>query len=267
MAMLTKTRGVATPQDQIGGGFAGSFLLHGAMVALLFSYAWFSHSGKNWGNSNSTAGAVQATMVTSIPLPPKQPMDQNNVLATEAPSPAPTPPAPHTVAEPKPDAIPIPVKTAKPAKPAEKSAPPPPLHPQITKPQPNKATTGEAPGVRMAMTSVQNRVGTTSVAVQDQAFGSRFSYYVEQITQKVANQWYTQLLDSQAAGHRVYITFEVQRDGTPTNIQIAQRSGDATLDNTALNAVRHIDTFGPLPDAYTGSHINVTYYFDPPARR
>ena len=119
----------------------------------------------------------------------------------------------------------------------------------------------------MAMTSVQNRVGTTSVAVQDQAFGSRFSYYVEQITQKVANQWYAQLLDSQAAGHRVYITFEVQRDGTPINIQIAQRSGDATLDNTALNAVRHIDTFGPLPDAYTGSHINVTYYFDPPPRQ
>ena len=54
--------------------------------------------------------------------------------------------------------------------------------------------------------------------------------------------------------------------GAPSNIQIAQKSGDNTLDQTALNAVRHIDTFGPLPDAYTGSHINVTYYFDPPTR-
>jgi protein TonB len=49
-------------------------------------------------------------------------------------------------------------------------------------------------------------------------------------------------------------------------VQIAQPSGDATLDQTALSAVQHIDTFGPLPDAYTGSYINVTYYFDPPPR-
>jgi protein TonB len=74
------------------------------------------------------------------------------------------------------------------------------------------------------------------------------------------------MLDPRAAGHRVYITFQVERDGSLTNIKLSQRSGDATLDMTALNAVRHIDTFGPLPDAYSGSHINVTYYFDPPPR-
>ena len=33
--------------------------------------------------------------------------------------------------------------------------------------------------------------------------------------------------DPQAAGHRVYITFQVERDGSLTNIKIAQRSGDA----------------------------------------
>ena len=72
------------------------------------------------------------------------------------------------------------------------------------------------------------------------------------------------MLDPQANGHRVYITFQVERDGSLTHVQIAQRSGDNTLDNTALSAVQHIDTFPPLPDAYSGSHINVTYYFDPP---
>ena len=115
------------------------------------------------------------------------------------------------------------------------------------------------------MSTTQTRAGTFNIAIDD-AFGTKYAYYVQQITNKVAQQWYTNMLDPQAAGHRASITFQVERDGSLTHIQLAQRSGDATLDLTALNAVRHIDTFGPLPDAYTGSHINVTYYFDPPPR-
>jgi periplasmic protein TonB len=250
--------------NRMADGFAGSFVLHGALGAVLLGYAFVHRTGDTWGDS--TSGAVQATMVSDIPLPPKQPTDQSNVLATETPSPAPVAPTPKTVEVPKPEAIPIPVKPTKPVKPAEKTTPPPPLHPQPTKVDPNKAPTGEATGVRLAMSSTQTRSGTISIGTQDSAFGSRFAWYVEQIKKKVADQWYTGMLDPQATGHRVYITFQVERDGTPTSIQIAQRSGDATLDQTALNAVRHIDTFGPLPDAYTGSHINVTYYFDPPTR-
>ena len=123
--------------------------------------------------------------------------------------------------------------------------------------------TGEATGHNIAMSTVQTRAGTFNIGT-DTAFGTRFATYVQQITQKVAAQWYTGMLDPQAAGHRVYITFQVERDGSLTHIVLAQPSRDPTLDSTALNAVRHIDTFGPVPDAYSGSHINVTYYFDPP---
>ncbi|MGD0797812.1 MAG: TonB family protein [Acidobacteriaceae bacterium] len=252
--------------DQIGGGFAGSFALHGAFVAALFGWAYLFHSGQNWGSADSTAGAIQATMVNAIPLPPKQPMDPNNVLATDAPNPAPITPQPRTVEAPKPEDVPVLTKTAKPVKTADTTTPPPPAHPQPVKIDPNKAQTGDAPGIRIAMNSTQTHAGTVSVGTQDAAFGSRFAYYVQQITQKVAQQWYTGMLDPGANGHRVYITFEVERDGSLTHVQVAQPSGDATLDQTALSAVQHIDTFGPLPDAYTGSHVNVTYYFDPPPR-
>ena len=137
----------------------------------------------------------------------------------------------------------------------------------IFKATPNQVQTGEATASNLSMSSTQTKAGTISVQTSDSAFGTRYAYYVDQITRKVAEQWYTSMLDPQAAGHRVYITFQVERDGSLTNIKIAQRSGDATLDMTALNAVRHIDTFGPLPDAYSGSHIGVTYYFDPPPRQ
>jgi protein TonB len=201
-------------------------------------------------------------MVSDIPLPQKQPQDPDNVLPTDQPSPAPIPPEPHTVAPPPPDAIPIP--EPKPKTVATKTTPTPALHPQVEKPQPTKVASGEAPGVKLTMSSTETKAGTFSVGVTDVAFGTRFAYYTAQIKQKVESQWYTSMLDSEAAGHRVSITFEVERDGTPTRIQIQQPSGDRTLDQTALRAVQHIDTFGPLPDGYTGSHINVQYYFDPP---
>jgi protein TonB len=262
--MTAQTTSRGSSGDPFGGGVAGSFLLHASAVALLLGWAWFSHSGQNWGNNSATAGAIQATMVNALPLPPKQPADPNNVLASETPSPAPITPKPKTVEAPRPDAIPVPTVTPKPTKVADKTTPAPPLHPQPVKVDPNKAQTGEAAGVKIAMSSTQTRAGTTSVGVADSNFGTRFGWYVDQIKQKVASQWYTSMLDPQATGHRVYITFQVERDGSVSGIQIAQRSGDNTLDQTALGAVRHIDTFGPLPDAYTGTHINVTYYFDPP---
>ena len=263
---LTTRAGIAPGNDQLGGGFMGSFMLHAALLLLLLSWAWIFHSGSNWGDSGATSGAIQATMVDAIPLPPRQPMDTNNVLATDAPSPAPITSTAHTVDVPQPDAIAIPAKSAKPLKTADQATPAPPLHPQPGKVDPNKVQTGEAGGFNLAMSATQTSAGTFNVGTTDAAFSTRFAYYVQQIQQKVAAQWYTNMLDPQAAGHRVYIVFQVERDGSLTNIKISQRSGDPTLDQTALNAVRHIDTFGPLPDAYTGSHINVTYYFDPPPR-
>lgn len=279
MASQLSTRHAIQAEGKFGGGLAGSFVLHTAVALLLVAWAFFSHSGKNWGQENATAGSIQATMVSAIPLPPKQPTNENNVLATDRPSEAPAPPAPAAIQQPKPDAIPIPTKEAKPApkpKVAEKPTPAPPkqiakttpsvtpnMHPVVPTQPTTKATTGEAAGLRIAMSSVQNRMGTSSVNVSDQAFGSRFAYYVQQITQKVADQWITSMLDQQAAGHRVYINFDIDRDGTPANIRIAQPSGNSSLDRTALSAVRRIDSFPPLPEAYTGSRINVTYYFDP----
>lgn len=262
MATLTTSRSYSDP---IGRGFAGAFLLHAIAAGLIVSWAWFSHTGQNWGNAVNNAGTIQATAVSSLPLPPKQPPNPDNVLATETPSPAPVTPKPKAIEAPHPDAIPVPIPTPKQTKVADRTTPAPPLHTPPAEIEPNKVQTGQA-AASVPMSSVQTRAGTSSITMQDSAFGNRFAYYVQQLTQKVASQWMTPMLDAQASGHRVYITFQVERDGSLSHIQIQQRSGDNTLDQTALSAVQHIDTFPPLPEAYTGSHINVTYYFDPPPR-
>ncbi len=253
------------PAENLRGNFVGALVLHAAIVAAILGYGFvFKSSGNSWGDSGAPSSTIQATMVNAIPLPPRQPTNADNVLASETPSPAPPTAKEKVAPPPDPKALAIPEKPTKPVKIAEKPVTAT-SHPQPIKPQPLKAQTGEAPGVRIAMSATQTRAGTISVGTTDAAFGARYAYYVAQIKQKVASQWYTTMLDPSAKGHRVYITFEVGRDGSPSAIKIQQPSGDSTLDQTALRAVQHIDTFGPLPDGYSGSYINVVYYFDPPS--
>ncbi len=128
---------------------------------------------------------------------------------------------------------------------------------------PNRVTSGETGGVRIAMQAVKNQVGTSAINVTDQSFGDRFGYYVRAMNQKISRQWLTQTLDANAQGRRVYLTFRIDRDGTPGNVRIVQSSGDRTLDSSAVRALERIDTLGPLPEAYGGSYIEVQYYFEP----
>lgn len=265
--LLHLGREYSSDADRLRVNFAGAVTLHCALFALIFGWGYLTHSnGARWGGNDPSQGAIQATMVNALPLPSRQPVNPDNVLTSEKPTPAPVEAKPRTEEVPRPDAIPVPIKPTKPVKTAEKTTPEAPKHPETRKPDPTKAQTGETSGVRIAMSSTQTSAGTISVGTPDAGFGARYAYYVQQIKQKVASQWYTSMLDNAAAGRRVYITFQVERDGTPSHIRIQTPSGDGTLDQTAIRALQHIDTFGPLPDGYSGTYLNVQYYFEPPAR-
>jgi protein TonB len=59
----------------------------------------------------------------------------------------------------------------------------------------------------------------------------------------------------------VIVTFDILRDGSVRNSQIAQRSGNATLDNSALRAVMDAAPFPPLPPEYDRNEANVELHF------
>jgi protein TonB len=61
---------------------------------------------------------------------------------------------------------------------------------------------------------------------------------------------------------RVYVTFDIMRDGHPENVQVEQSSGVPSLDQSAVRALQRIDTFGPLPSDYSGSKVSVEFWFD-----
>jgi TonB family protein len=59
----------------------------------------------------------------------------------------------------------------------------------------------------------------------------------------------------------VIITFEILRDGSIRNPQIAQRSGNSTLDYSALRAVTDAAPFPPLPVGYDRNEASVELQF------
>jgi protein TonB len=102
--------------------------------------------------------------------------------------------------------------------------------------------------------------GTASVTVEDRAFGDRFAWYGKIITSKVAQNWFTQEADPRTSnGKSVTLLFDVNRDGTPSNVRVETRSGSPSLDLSAMRAVQRVEGFGPLPQ---GDHITVEYTFN-----
>lgn len=246
-------------EENLRGKFIGSLILHATVAAMITGLAWFHDRGHSWGENAETAGAIQATMVASLPLPPKQRELDTGVLTSENPSPAPLIAPEKAEPPPMPEAIPIPQKMTKPPKVAEKPTPAPPKHPQPTPPQPTKAATGETAGIRIPQSTLELKNGTASAMVQDRTFGSRFAYYVNIVNRTVAQNWYTQEADPRASvGKSVTVLFDIDRSGAPSNPRIETRSGSPSLDQSALRAVQRVEGFGPLP---AGDHITVEYTF------
>ena len=245
--------------ENLRGNLVGSVILHALIAALVIVSAFVFHRGSNWGENASQAGAIQATMVNSLPLPPKQPTNDQNVLTSETPSPAPVQTKEQTQPPPKPDELAIPDKIKKQPKVAERPAPAPPKHITPTPPQPTKAATGETSGVRIPESTQDVRNGTASVSVEDRTFGARFAYYIRIVNTRVAQNWYTGEADPRTSnGKSVTLVFDIDRAGTPSNVRVQVPSGSPTLDQSALHAVQRVDGFGPLP---AGDRITVEYTF------
>ena len=248
--------------------WAASLVLHGIVFGGLIGAGWWqARHHERFGDAVAQAGAVQATMVSSLPLPPKVQPKEDEVLASETPSVAPPvktkaepPPEPNAVAVPEKRPV-VPPKSAKTPVYA-----PPKVVPPVRNPPPNRVESGQTGGVRIAMRTIKNQAGTSAINVTDQSFGDRFGYYVSAMNRKIAQQWLTQTLDAGAQNKRVYLTFTIDREGTPGNVRIVQSSGDRTLDQSAVRALERIDTLGPLPEGYSGNFINVQYYFEPTAQ-
>jgi protein TonB len=239
---------------------AFSTVLHAALFLSLIGYAWiFGGPKQGWGNGGIGGDAMSATLVSSIPLPAKP--DATNVLATENKG--------LTQSEPKPkveeqDAIPIPDKKTK-VKPSKKPVTPVDEKPREVAEVDNKIPFGEGGPVSgpYGVFNVNGAKGGFSMSGGSGDFGSRYGWYVDTVRRKVSENWLRYQVDPNVNdARRVYISFDINRSGAPGNIHIEQSSGVPSLDNSAMYALKRIDTFGPLPSDYSGSRVDVEFWFD-----
>jgi protein TonB len=256
-----------------GAPFAESCALHLLVIGALVSTVWMHTRihGNAWGQ-NLDASAIQANLVSNapaIPLPQIQ-KPTDNVLATETPSSAPAIEKQQTVPTPDLKAIPIPVKQAPKKEPPKKEAPPQQeqKHPQPQQTPKDRANFGEQqPSSLPRSAAQQQQPGPTAPVSVTGGGGFRFPYYVAIIQRKTAENWLRQEVDtSTPAGAKAYIFFSISRDGAPSDIKVGESSGSPSLDQSCLRAVQRVDSYGPLPAAYNGSSLQVSYYCELPGR-
>ena len=246
--------------DRWGRNLAWSAALHIAIAGSIILYAVFgpgSH-GSTWG-AGGGGEAMGVTLVSSVPLPASAVQTQN-VLANE--SKGLTQSLPKTV-EKEPEAIPIPDKNTK-IKPKPRSS----ATQQKTQ-QPEEESNvvpfGEGGPVSgpYGTFNAGGAKGGFGFTGGGGDFGSRFAYYVQIVNRKVSENWLKYEVDPGITdARRVYVTFDIMRDGHPLNVQLEQSSGVPSLDQSAVRALKRIDTFGPLPVGYSGNSVSVEFWFD-----
>ncbi|HEX4487016.1 MAG TPA: TonB family protein [Terriglobales bacterium] len=250
--------------DRWGRNLTWSLVFHVGIAAAIIGYATLapSHSGDSWG-AGGGGDAIGATLVSTVPLPATR-AEKEQVLANESKGVAESLPKPEEKVEP--EAVDIPDKDIKAKKPKPE--------PSATKRKPEPAPVEQAHNVVPFGQGgpVSGPYGTFSAAGAKGGFGftggggdfgNRYSWYVRVVQQKVSENWQKYEVDPNiATAQRVFVTFDVMRDGHPANVSIETSSGVPSLDQSATRAIQRIDTFGPLPPDYSGNKVSVEFWFD-----
>jgi protein TonB len=247
--------------DNWGRALSWSLGFHATLTAfiVLYTMVFTGSRGEGWG-AGGGGSAMGVTLVSSVPLP-ATPAPTQNVLANESKGVTKSEPK---VEEKEPDAIEIQGKNTK-VKPKKTPTPTKANPKPALEEETNQVAFGEGgpvsgPYGSFAAGGAKGGFGITGSGGD---FGTKFGWYVQIIQRKVSDNWLKYEVDPRiTSAQRVYITFDVARDGHPYNVRVEQSSGVPSLDVSATRALQRIDTFGPLPPDYSGSNISVEYWFD-----
>jgi protein TonB len=225
--MSTQAISRPTPDDQFRRGVIGAIALHLLIAAAFIGIGiYLNHNSSKFGESSSSVGSIQASMVSAIPLPQKaKPVDKSVSPPTTS--------APHRSLHPKEAAAPPPRPTdieVKAKTPPKKVAPittTEPAQASAATPPTAKAQTGES-ATQLPQSTIKTVNGTATVTVQSRTFGERYAWYIRLISDKVQQSYSQQYPDPRSSmGRSVTITFYVDPSGSPTNVEIQTRSGSS----------------------------------------
>ncbi|HXU29737.1 MAG TPA: TonB family protein [Thermoanaerobaculia bacterium] len=228
---------------------AAAVLLHGGAVALIVLLPRLAPPPP-------PLSFVPVQIVPVQALGVRRPASRPKAEKPAPPEPEPVKPEPEKPA-PQPPAKDVPVL---PAEKPEKKKPEP-------KPPPESAT-GTNPAGTAAQPNLEGEAGRRGSAAGNPlgsaAFGSaiagldnpdfKFGFYIDQLLSAIDGQWVRPPLGD---GVRAIISFRIERDGSLSDLQVAESSGYNSFDLAALRAVQNAAPFAPLPRAYRRGSLGV----------
>jgi protein TonB len=90
-----------------------------------------------------------------------------------------------------------------------------------------------------------------------------YAYYIETIRNKISASWYRSLVSPGLKGaYTAVVYFRILRSGMVTDLELEEKSGNDSLDLSALRAVRAAAPFPQLPPDFVGSYLGVHFEFE-----
>jgi periplasmic protein TonB len=251
-------------RESLRGPLLASIIFHVLLTLFAVIYAiWGARLGKGWGQSINTGSAIHVTAVASLPgVPlPMPKITTPSTVAVQSPGLYKTDPVP----KPPPDLLAQKIPKFKEAVkiPKEKILANPRIQKEAIQPPPNAIPYGEGGKPAMSYSSVTTSAGESGVAIGQQDFGERFGWYVQAVRNRVSSNWLLSTISpSLLTAPRVYVDFDINHDGSVSNVRITQSSGIPEVDRSAMRAVLASSPLAPLPSDYSGNKVSVEFYFD-----
>jgi protein TonB len=250
-------------RESIRGTLVLSIALHCSLVVVALVYTVVApRLGGGWARGWGAGKSVRLGAVASLPgVPLPAPMlAARSTLAVENPGLYKTKPEPKV--EPPPEAQPIPkfkdsVKTER-ARNINKR-----IQDQQWVPPENAVPFGEGGQPAITRGQFASAAGEGGSSFGEGGFDDRFGWYVSAVRNRISTNWLLSTVSpSIVTAPRVFITFDIRRDGTVTNVEVSRSSGVPEVDRSALRAVLASNPLGPLPSDYPGSKVSVEFFFD-----
>ncbi|HUQ95993.1 MAG TPA: TonB family protein [Bryobacteraceae bacterium] len=241
--------------------FAAALTLHLVLTGALGGWSWWQGRARDtFGDPNTIPGAGSITTVDTIPMPPKR--GPENRLANDTESQVPVKPKPEAkrVEPDDPDAVSLDRRKKK----LNKKEKPKPLQARVYTPapvyKPNQVFSNTGPAAATPMYSTPGGGGVGMGA--GNPFGERgLGWYADLIRRAIGEKWRTQDVEARMTDGMVVVTFDIHRNGQVTNVRVAQRSANYTLDTSAMRAVQEASPLPGLPKEFPRNTASVEFQF------
>ena len=248
-------------RESLRGPLLASIAIHAVLSALMLTYGLVRFDGNNWGNPWEKGSSARVRAVSSLPgVPLPTPLQVTpNTVANESPGlykTEPVIPLPPEHAE----EIPKFKDEVKPQEPKRINTR---IQKQQLTPPPNAIPYGANGQPALSYSQAQTAAGEAGISFGQGDFGTRYGWYVAAVRSRVSGNWLLSTISpTLTSAPRVYVDFNIQRDGTVSDVRLAQSSGVPDVDRSALRAVEASSPLGPLPSDYSGGSVSVSFYFD-----